>query len=147
MFHSQLEEVLHHFQEKLLSTYKKGSLTKAFERISDRYRKEEGDFLQTDEERWAYLFTRLPATFAVALKVFEELQARSPDLEIHTLLDVGAGPGTGMWAASEVFGKTLSLCTLLEKDPHFSGMGKLLAKESSFPWVQTANWKMADMKE
>ena len=140
-----LEEVLESFQEKLLSRYKQGSLTKAFETISDRYRKESGFFLQTEEERWAYLFTRLPATFGVAHKVFEELKRRKPDLNPQSLLDVGAGPGTGMWAASSVFEETLKSCTLLEKDQHFAAMGKHLAEQSSFSAVQKAHWKSVDM--
>jgi ribosomal protein RSM22 (predicted rRNA methylase) len=140
-----LEEVLEGFQEKLLSQYKQKALTKAFERISDRYRKESGFFLQTEEERWAYLFTRLPATFGVALKVFEELKRRQPDLKLQSLLDVGAGPGTGMWAAATVFEDTLNACTLLEKDHHFAAMGKQLAEQSSFLAVQKAQWKSVDM--
>lgn len=147
MFHSELEEVLHSFQEKLLKTYKLSSLAKAFERISDRYRKESGFFLQTDEERWAYLFTRLPGTFSVNLKAFEELRSRCPDIEIKTFLDVGSGPGTAMWAASEVFGQTLTSCTLLEKDTHFASIGKTLAKESNYSPIQNAEWKQADMKD
>ncbi len=142
-----LEEVLAVFQEKLLSRYKQSSLTKAFERISDRYRKETGLFLQTEEERWAYLFTRLPATFAVAKTVFEEMKKRVPDINPQSLLDVGAGPGTGMWAASEVFGQTLTKCTLLEKDIHFSGMGKEIAANSCYPCVKNANWKSVDMTQ
>ena len=144
VFHSQLEEVLEMFQEKLL-TVREGELRKAFERISDRYRKESGSFLQTEEERWAYLFTRLPATFAVALKVFEELKARDPSLNPRSFLDVGAGPGTGMWAALDVFGETLDKGTLLEKDVQFLSMGKQLASHSSASWVQQAEWKVADM--
>ncbi len=145
IFQSQLEEVLHGFQETLLNRYKQGSLVKAFERISERYRRESGCFLQTEEERWVYLFTRLPATFAVALKVFEELKARCPILNPQSLLDVGAGPGTGMWAASEVFEKTLEKCTLIENDVHFLSMGKEIASKSSFSWVQKANWNLSDM--
>lgn len=140
-----LEEVLESFQEKLLSKYKQGALTKAFETISKRYRKESGLFLQTEEERWAYLFTRLPATFGVALKVFEELKQRMPGLAPQSLLDVGAGPGTGMWAAATVFEDTLKVCTLLEKDHHFASMGKQLTEKASFPAVQKADWKSVDM--
>jgi ribosomal protein RSM22 (predicted rRNA methylase) len=140
-----LEEVLESFHQKLLSRYKQGTLIKAFERISDRYRKESGFFLQTEEERWAYLFTRMPATFGVAHKVFEELKRRMPDLNPQSLLDVGAGPGTGMWAAASSFEESLQSCTLLEKDHYFAAMGKQLAEHSSFPAVQRAHWKSVDM--
>jgi ribosomal protein RSM22 (predicted rRNA methylase) len=145
VFHSQLEEVLQGLQEDLLRKYKQTSLTKAFERISERYRNETGFFLQTEEERWAYLFTRLPGTFAVALKVFEEIKSRCPDLAPKSLLDVGAGPGTGMWAAAEVFGTYLEECTLIEQDSEFLSIGKQLALHSSFPAVQNASWNLSDM--
>lgn len=141
IFHSKLEEALLHLQEELLSAHKQKALTKAFQTISDRYRKESGFFLQTEEERWAYFFTRLPATFAVISKVFKELSFLSPE----TFLDVGAGPGTGLWAALEQFPSFLKY-TLLEQDLQFLSMGKKLASlESSLK--EKADWRCVDVRK
>ncbi len=139
-----MEDVLRSLEEKILSSYKLNSLTKAFERISDRYRKGSGTFLQTQEERWVYLLTRLPATFAASVRVCQELRARRSDLTFQSLLDVGAGPGAGLWAASQVF-DTLTKATLIERDVDFLRIGKEIASFSSLDAVKQAIWKCEDM--
>lgn len=139
-----MDDVLRSLEERLLSSYKLNSLTKAFERISDRYRKGSGAFLQTQEERLVYLLTRLPATFAASVRVCQELRARRKDLSFSSLLDVGAGPGAGLWAASQVF-DTLIKATLIEKDPEFLQIGKEIASLSSQEVVQKAVWNCQDM--
>lgn len=146
MIHTQLGEVLDSLQEEYFSSKKRIDFIKAFERISLRYRERSGSFLRTEEERMAYLFTRLPGTFSAVSKVFEEIKKRCPDLSPESFLDVGAGPGTGMWAALEIF-ETLSKYTLLEKDLEFMSMGKDLAGRSSSTFVQKANWKICDLEK
>ena len=139
-----MENVLRSLEEKILSSYKLNSLAKAFERISDRYRKGSGSFLQTQEERWVYLLTRLPATFAASLRVCQEIRNRKKDLVIETIQDVGAGPGAGLWAVAEVF-EMLTKATLVEKDLDFLRMGKEIAAMSSQNIVQQAVWHCEDM--
>lgn len=46
-------------------------------------------------DRIAYLATRLPATFAASIHVFSELRRRAQEVDVSSLLDLGAGPGTG----------------------------------------------------
>lgn len=138
-----LRAVLDELQEEYFFEKKQSDFAKAFERISSRYRKEVGCFLQTDEERKAYLFTRLPATFSVGVKVLQELQNHC---SIHSLLDVGAGPGTGMWAAATLFSE-LTECVLLEKDSLFMELGKqLLSKAKDFP-IRKIDWRNCDIEK
>ena len=139
-----MENVIRSLEEKILSSYKLNSLAKAFERISDRYRKGSGSFLQTQEERWVYLLTRLPATFAASLRVCQEIRRRQKDLVIETIQDVGAGPGAGLWALAEVF-EMLAKATLVEKDLDFLRMGKEIAALSTQNVVQQAIWHCEDM--
>ncbi|MBS0627530.1 MAG: rRNA methyltransferase, partial [Verrucomicrobia bacterium] len=146
MIHSELGRVLEDLQEEFFSLKKQADFAKAFERISARYRSESGFFLQTEEERKAYLFTRLPGTFSAISKVLEEMLVRCPDLSIQSFLDVGAGPGTGMWAVSEFF-QDVTKCTLLEKDRLFMDLGKELAKRSSTSFIQKALWKNCDVEK
>ncbi len=146
MRHSELGIILEGLQEEFFSSKKQADFAKAFERISTRYRAESGFFLQTEEERRAYLFTRLPGTFSAISKVLEELTIRCPNLFVESFLDVGAGPGTGMWAASEFF-KDLIKCTLLEKDRLFMELGKELAKRSTLALIQNATWKNCDVEK
>ncbi|MES2199397.1 MAG: small ribosomal subunit Rsm22 family protein, partial [Chlamydiota bacterium] len=146
MMHSQLGKILEGLQEEFFSSKKRADFAKAFERISARYRAESGLFLQTEEERKAYLFTRLPGTFSAISKVLEEMIVRCPSLSIWSFLDVGAGPGTGLWAASELF-SDLTKCTLLEKDRLFMDLGKELAKRASSSSIQKATWKSCDVEK
>jgi ribosomal protein RSM22 (predicted rRNA methylase) len=146
VFHSHLEELLEGFREEVLSSYSLQHLAKAFERISERYRKETGLFLQTEEEKAAYMLTRLPATFAAVFSVFKELLARAPHLKIESILDAGAGPGTALWAAAESF-KSLEKATLIEKDAKFASLGQKLMKRSSLPLFSKAQWNLADLTE
>jgi ribosomal protein RSM22 (predicted rRNA methylase) len=59
--------------------------------------------LTSPEARAAYLLTRLPATFAASQHVFREVRRIVPEFEPATILDLGAGPGTGSWAALEIW--------------------------------------------
>lgn len=51
-------------------------------------------------ERAAYLAVRFPSTFAVAEAVWREFTRAMPLTSVHTVLDVGAGPGTASLASA-----------------------------------------------
>ena len=70
-------------------------------------------FMTTRWDRLSYMATRMPATYAVCYHVLNQLQMHGQ--EIISLLDLGAGPGTVLWAASQLF-PSLSQITLLEQD-------------------------------
>ena len=80
-------------------------LVQAAREISARY--QAGDFsspaLATDAQRAAYLAVRFPATYAACRRVFSEIRLRAPQAEIAGMLDLGAGPGTALLAAGEIF--------------------------------------------
>jgi ribosomal protein RSM22 (predicted rRNA methylase) len=84
----------------------------------------------------------MPATYAVICEVLNELQARLPKVQIESALDIGAGPGTGLWALKEFFTPSLARVTLLEKDPGFVALGKELEKGRS-PFE--VRWETADV--
>src|SRR5260370_6365293 len=58
--------------------------------------------ITTAAQRAAYLAVRLPATYAASWRVFSEVLRLAPETEISSLLDLGAGPGTAVFAAAEV---------------------------------------------
>ncbi|MBS0653885.1 MAG: rRNA methyltransferase [Verrucomicrobia bacterium] len=68
----------------------------------------------------------MPATYATIVQALRELSFRTPSLLVESALDVGAGPGTGLWALREIFAPSLKWVTLLEKDPGFIRLGKEL---------------------
>jgi len=111
---------MHPKVEELLSKRHPQKLKKAALELSERYRF--GNFHLTEEEhRYAYLLTRLPATFAAISKVLEEIRG----YKISSMLDCGAGPGTGWLAAKQFF--SLEKGTFLERDSVFLEIGPQLA--------------------
>jgi ribosomal protein RSM22 (predicted rRNA methylase) len=96
-------------------------------------------------DRIAYLSARLPATFAANMHALTELRRRVPGIQISTLLDLGAGPGTALFAAAELF-PALRDATLLEADPQWVTLGQQLAAASPFAVLRTAQWMQGDLR-
>src|SRR5262249_9504776 len=100
--------------------------------------------VSSENDRIAYLATRLPATYAATRQVAAEILARIPDLEIKSVLDLGSGPGVASWAAAESFAG-LDRITLVDGDLDFIELGKRLACHSSNPALREAGWHNADI--
>jgi ribosomal protein RSM22 (predicted rRNA methylase) len=85
--------------------------------------------LADDIQRAAYLAVRMPATFAAVVAALdwtrETCGSESAD-EIRTMLDLGSGPGTALWAAAQVF-PTLAAATAVERDSHFIQIAQKLS--------------------
>ncbi len=69
------------------------------------------------EDALAYALVRLPATYAACEAALSEARRMAPGFAPTTLLDAGAGPGGGTWAAAEVF--RLQRATRLDASPPF----------------------------
>jgi ribosomal protein RSM22 (predicted rRNA methylase) len=78
--------------------------------------------------------------------VLAEVKLRVPEIRIESLLDLGAGPGTGLWAAAEVFPE-LSRATLVEADAEWIAAGKQLAQSSIVLGDRDATWIMGDVSK
>jgi ribosomal protein RSM22 (predicted rRNA methylase) len=122
------------------------ALGKAAAELSDRYRAEErgGPFMSTDEHRSAYLVTRVPATYAAVFAALDETADRLGDAEVASVLDVGAGPGTAAWAATDVF-PDVERVTLVERDTRLVSAGKRLAAGSERDAMRSAVWVATDV--
>jgi ribosomal protein RSM22 (predicted rRNA methylase) len=73
-------------------------------RISQTYRSGGGSAaIRTEADALAYALARMPATYAAVTASLNALCEVRPDFSPKTLLDIGAGPGTGTWAAAEAF--------------------------------------------
>jgi ribosomal protein RSM22 (predicted rRNA methylase) len=106
--------------------------------------------ITSDAHRAAYLAVRFPATYAAVRRVLSEIRRRVPQAEINSLLDLGAGPGTVLFAASEEF--ALQQATLIEVDTAWLALAKRLAAQTSLPIAQTgkaakdAQWLKQDLR-
>jgi len=145
------------FPQKLLAALEKEmgwerkALAKAAAALSARYRGERevlaGRYATSDEDVAAYAAFRMPATYAAARAVFVEVAERLPGYSPRSLLDVGAGPGTVMWAAAEVWPGIESV-TIVEREGAMIRLGRRLAAAASAAlrnavWIQqdaTGRW-------
>jgi ribosomal protein RSM22 (predicted rRNA methylase) len=83
-------------------------------RISQTYRDGGGSTaIRTEADALAYALARMPATYAAVTASLNALREIIPDFAPKSLLDVGAGPGTATWAATEAF-SSLQSFTLLD---------------------------------
>ncbi|RVC27783.1 small ribosomal subunit Rsm22 family protein, partial [Mesorhizobium sp. M7A.F.Ca.CA.004.04.2.1] len=90
--------------ERLLENVPLAVLKQAAKTLSDRYRAELRDgrlHMAEDLAVKAYLATRLPATYAAIRASLDALSDAKPGFQPRSLLDVGAGPGTVLWATTD----------------------------------------------
>lgn len=135
---------LRHALDRALHGISTRDLATAAQSLSQRYRTEVRDgrlHLADARAALAYIATRMPATYAAIHASLAALRERLPDFSPRTLLDIGAGPGTVMWAAHDLW-PTLASATLLEASPAIRDLGERLAADS--PLVDIA-WRNADI--
>ena len=127
--------------ERLLDGLPLNTLKQASRTLSDRYRAEVRDgrlHMGDDIAAKAYLATRLPATYAAVRASLEATSEALPNLAPRTLLDIGAGPGTVLWAASDLW-PSIEAATLFEASAAARKVGQMLAGENiaaEIRWLQ-----------
>ena len=139
----ELPQPLRQAVDRALSGVALADLTETAAALSRRYREERRDgrlHIGTDRDALAYLATRLPATYAAVRAGFAAIAHTRPDFAPKTVLDIGAGPGTALWAAADSW-PGLTDALLVEASPIFRAWGERLAAEAHLP--QTT-WLTAD---
>ena len=112
--------------------------------LSRRYRQECRDgklHVESEREALAYLAVRLPATYAAVRATFAAVAQARPDFAPRTALDIGAGPGTALWAAADCW-PDLAEALLVEASPVFRACADELAAHARLPRV---TWRIADV--
>lgn len=143
-----LPEELQRLLNQELTVVPRASLSKASEELSSRYRTHSRDkgkaYMSDTAHRLAYLAVRMPATYAVVRKVLEEVKMRLPEFSPRSLSDLGAGPGTGSWAAVAEFPE-IAKVSLQEQDVNLIEIGQRMMKGSSYSSLQMATWHRGDL--
>lgn len=119
-------------------------LKRASEMLSRRYRAETRDgrmHISDDLAAKAYLAARLPATYAAVRASLDSAAEVCPDFAPHSMLDVGAGPGTALWAAKQSW-PTLQAATMIEASPAIRAVGSSLSQNSGLPDL---DWRAGDV--
>jgi len=115
-------------------------LARASVELSKAYRSEGSWRPMLDRlHRSAYLVTRLPATYAVTSRILREAKLRVPELRIASMLDLGAGPGTSMWAAAESFPE-LERVVAVEDSADWIALGTSLAEHAQSSAIRALDW-------
>lgn len=130
--------------ERELERIPLADLQRAASTLSQRYRAETRDgrlHLDAELAIKAYLAARLPATYAAVRSSLEAVAEALPDFSPLTLLDVGAGPGTALWAAADCWA-SLNAARLLEASAHARTVGAHLSTQLA--GIQT-DWQSADL--
>ena len=95
--------------------------------------------LTNELEAVSYATSRMPATYAAVYSAFKQILANYNE-KMTSLLDVGAGTGTGTLAVNEI--ENMSQITCLEREKSMSNIGKKLMKNTALDNVQ---WKSYDI--
>jgi len=140
----ELPVLLRQAVDKALEGVALADLTRAAATLSERYRGEKPDgalHLTDDLAARAYLAVRLPATFAAIRDAMAKLAELRPDFQPASLLDVGAGPGTALWAAADCW-PGIENALLLETSDAIRKWGERFA--AAIP-VAHVEWLSADI--
>ena len=140
----ELPPLLRRAVDRALSGTALADLAAAAAELSGRYREERRDgrlHVGSDREALAYLAVRLPATYAAVRASFAAIAQARPDFAPRTALDIGAGPGTAVWAAADCW-PDLADALLVEASPVFRACGEKLVAQAPLPHV---TWRIADV--
>ena len=108
-------------------------LKRAADILSRRYRGEVRDgrlHLSDRLAAQAYLATRLPATYAAIRASLATVAEVRPDFAPATLLDIGAGPGSALWAARDCW-DSVEDATMVETSDAIRKVGADLATHAA----------------
>jgi ribosomal protein RSM22 (predicted rRNA methylase) len=119
------------------------------QRLSERYRAPRtapGAPIATGEtQALGYAALILPATYAQLRGALAATAARIPGWAPATMLDLGSGPGTALWAATAQW-PSLSALAAWEREPALIALGLRLAHASQSQAVRTATWERFDLR-
>lgn len=142
----QLPLLLRHAIDGELAGVTPTTLSAAAGVLSGRYRAElrDGRLHVADHlSAQAYVATRMPGTYAALRTSLASAALRLADFTPGSLLDVGAGPGTALWAALSVW-PDLSCVRLLEASAPMRAMGERLTAPSG---LRDIRWIPADIRD
>ena len=137
----QLPLALRQGIEHLMEGVPVAALNEASRHLSQEYKKDAqySPALASEVERLAYVAARLPATFAATRAVLRELRRHGPDVVVGSLLELGAGPAPGLWAAREVFPQ-LTVASHVESNVEMAELGRQLLAKTALATAVCSTW-------
>src|SRR5690349_12742360 len=144
-----LPDDLHDAIARVLATVPTARWVREAQLLSERYRAPRASSktpLATGEaQALGYAALILPATFAQLRGALAATSARIPSWAPATMLDLGSGPGTALWAATAQW-PSLRTLAAWEREPALIALGLTLARDSHHPAVRSASWERLDLR-
>lgn len=125
----------------------------AARRLSEHYRAERSDDeplptprpLFRPQDALGYAALVLPAAYAqISGAIAASASRLPPTFSPTSLLDLGSGPGTALWAAVEQW-PSLTTLHAWEREPAFLDLARRLASASDNPALQHAEWRQVTL--
>jgi ribosomal protein RSM22 (predicted rRNA methylase) len=141
----ELPQALRAALERRLEGVSRRDLGARAQKVSAHYRQggASAPVVRGEADALAYALTRLPATYAADVAVFAEASRLAPGFAPASLLDVGAGPGGGGWAALTVWPR-IARATLVDSSRPFLALAAELASAGP-PALAAAEHVTADL--
>jgi len=140
----ELPPLLRQAMDRALEGVALADLATAAAALSRRYREEHHDgrlLITSRRDALAYVAVRLPATYAAVRASFDAIAEARADFAPRTMLDIGAGPATALWAAADCW-PALADALLVEASPVLRTCGEELAAEAELPHM---TWHIANV--
>ena len=140
----ELPPLLRQAIDRALDGVARADLAAAAAALSQCYREERRDgafYVASRRDALAYVAVRLPATYAAVRASFDAIAEAYPDFAPRTMLDIGAGPATALWAAADCW-PALADALLVEASPLLRACGEELAAEAQLP---NMTWRIANV--
>lgn len=78
-----------------------------------------------------YLFGRAGQEYAVIMRIFKEIQKRTPNFKPYSFFDFGSGVGTGIWAASELWSSSIYEYYLVDGSKFMNDLSDLILRDGN----------------
>lgn len=128
----------------VLEGYGVAELRSAVEQLIARYHDPDvSHIVRTTLDAAAYVAYRMPATCAVLGQVMQQYAATDPGFAPRTLVDIGGGTGSAIWATAEQW-PCLEKVHVVDESAPMRALGQELALESPHPAVRDATWHLPD---
>jgi ribosomal protein RSM22 (predicted rRNA methylase) len=143
----RLPEQLRAAIEQETAKVERRALTRAVAELTESYKAaaSSAPIVRSEAHRAAYLAVRLPATYAACRRMFDEIQRLAPEAAVSSMLDLGSGPGTALWSATDVFSNA-GQATLIESDDAWVKLGRRMASDATHPLLRHAEWRAGDLR-
>jgi ribosomal protein RSM22 (predicted rRNA methylase) len=102
------------------------------ERYQTRTKNRNNTYFYDASDTLAYLGLRTPATYAQIYSALANLHDLIPTWKPKTILDIGSGPGTAIWAAHALWPE-ITTAQAIEHNENLLSLGKQIIKSAELP--------------